>query len=560
MNLKPFFFFAFVCIFSLNSLAQNTYYVDTNGSNSNTGAFSSPWATLQYAAYQTHPGDTVFLRGGTYPAQFIILQNSGTEGNPVTFKNYPQENPILDGSVYTNQTMLLIKDLSHIVIDGLTFKGLKGDTALALFITGISSNITVKNCTFTNLKENTISPYSPTGNLLPLKVCGSSNLFPITNISINNNHVYDCKTGYSEGISISGNVDGFVVENNLVHDISNIGIVAAGFYNSCAQQKQARNGIIRNNKVYRCRFPNLAVNATAAGIYIDGARNVVAEKNLVYECQVGIQIGSEVLGGTANNDTIRNNVTYNNDRWGIGIGANEYPEKTGKVQNSALLNNTVFSNGSKNADYPESDWYGELNLTYAENSTVQNNIFYANTHNRLYTISYFNMTGNSINHNLVYANQDVSPIVKRNFASMNWSTYKSVSGHDANSIFDNPNFNGTNVTLPELHFKSNSPAINAGNPLLQNKVGSQDKEGHNRYKGIVDIGAYEHQCPDDFKIKGDITNTGVKFETLKNIVGNNTITSGASAIYQSAKSIELLPNFKANYMSTFLAVISGCSN
>ncbi|MCP9762970.1 3-coathanger stack domain-containing protein [Lacihabitans soyangensis] len=550
--------FSFLGLYTLH--AQNTYYVSPTGSNSSNGSFASPWQTLQHALLNVNQGDIVYFRDGIYPTQFAIAQNSGGASTPITLKNYPNEVPIIDGSGYPLQTLLLLNSKSNIVIDGLTFRNITGNGVRGLFITGSSSNIVVKNCTFTAINEAVGQNYTPSGNALPLKVCGTDNNLPITNISLINNHVYNCRTGFSEGISISGNVDGFLVEGNLVHDITNIGIVAAGFYGDCGTNKQARNGKIQKNTVFRCRFPNLSVNATASGIYIDGARNVVAERNLVYECQVGLQIGSEVIGGTANNDTLRSNLAYNNDRWGIGIGANNYPTSSGKVQSSALLNNTVLKNASKNTDYAESDKYGELNFTFAENSTVQNNIFSSNIDNRLYTISYFSMTGNSINYNLVFANQDITPSVKRDFVHMNWATFKTVSGHDANSAFTDPQFNGTNIASPELHLKPNSPAINSGNSFFMNKVGISDFDGNNRYFNNLDIGAFEYQCPPNYILLGDITNTGVKLEASNRIKATNKITSNANATYQSAKSVELLPTFKTEPGAVFKAVIDGCGN
>jgi len=49
------------------SAAAATYYVATNGSDSNSGtSVSSPFKTMQHAADLTNPGDTVYVRGGTY--------------------------------------------------------------------------------------------------------------------------------------------------------------------------------------------------------------------------------------------------------------------------------------------------------------------------------------------------------------------------------------------------------------------------------------------------------------------------------------------------------------
>ena len=52
--------------FSL-TLSATTYYVATNGSNSNNGTTTStPWLTLQYGIDHVKAGDILYIRGGTY--------------------------------------------------------------------------------------------------------------------------------------------------------------------------------------------------------------------------------------------------------------------------------------------------------------------------------------------------------------------------------------------------------------------------------------------------------------------------------------------------------------
>ena len=73
------------------------YYVAPNGSNNNSGTKGKPWKTLKFALSQLTPGDTLFLRGGTYNEGEITFDISGTKSNPITIKNFPGENPVIDG-------------------------------------------------------------------------------------------------------------------------------------------------------------------------------------------------------------------------------------------------------------------------------------------------------------------------------------------------------------------------------------------------------------------------------------------------------------------------------
>lgn len=75
----------------------NIYYVDpNNGNDAKTGNISNPWKTVGKSISKMQPGDTLYLRGGTYLESNITLSRSGTEAEPITIKNYPGETPLLE--------------------------------------------------------------------------------------------------------------------------------------------------------------------------------------------------------------------------------------------------------------------------------------------------------------------------------------------------------------------------------------------------------------------------------------------------------------------------------
>jgi hypothetical protein len=87
-----------------------TYYVATaagGGDNSHNGLYptdiggaNGPWLTLANAATHMAAGDTLYIRGGTYQ-EATTWNSDGTEANPITITNYPDENPIIDGNNMT---------------------------------------------------------------------------------------------------------------------------------------------------------------------------------------------------------------------------------------------------------------------------------------------------------------------------------------------------------------------------------------------------------------------------------------------------------------------------
>src|SRR3954452_14859908 len=65
----------------------SSYFVSTSGDDGNPGTLSAPFRTIQQAADVADPGDTVFIRGGTY-RETVRPAHSGSASNPVTFKPY----------------------------------------------------------------------------------------------------------------------------------------------------------------------------------------------------------------------------------------------------------------------------------------------------------------------------------------------------------------------------------------------------------------------------------------------------------------------------------------
>lgn len=85
------------------------YYVAVDGSDDNAGTKSQPFATIQKAQTVVMPGDTVYLRGGTYNlteaqiakkeriyACVTYLDKSGTAGKYISYINYPGETPVFN--------------------------------------------------------------------------------------------------------------------------------------------------------------------------------------------------------------------------------------------------------------------------------------------------------------------------------------------------------------------------------------------------------------------------------------------------------------------------------
>ena len=80
---------AVVLLPALAQAATATYYVATNGSDSNAGTLAAPLATIQKAVSLVSAGGTIAVRGGTYALSTnITISKSGTSSAPITLTNY----------------------------------------------------------------------------------------------------------------------------------------------------------------------------------------------------------------------------------------------------------------------------------------------------------------------------------------------------------------------------------------------------------------------------------------------------------------------------------------
>ena len=74
-------------------------YVDAaKGGDANDGSEVKPWKTLAHALPKLKPGDTLYLRGGTYYER-VKITVSGTATQPITVRAFPGELAVLDGGL-----------------------------------------------------------------------------------------------------------------------------------------------------------------------------------------------------------------------------------------------------------------------------------------------------------------------------------------------------------------------------------------------------------------------------------------------------------------------------
>ncbi|MCU6710807.1 right-handed parallel beta-helix repeat-containing protein [Paenibacillus sp. J5C_2022] len=478
--------------YSTSQYPRATYYVAVDGDDHAAGTIEAPWRTIQHAVDSLAPGDTVMVRGGIYE-ELVNIVTSGMKGAYMIIQAYPGERPVIDGTGLSissgSNALISLKGSSYVVIDGFELRGLatssSSETPAGIRVRRGGSHIHILNNDVHHIENR-----SDDGNAHGIHIFGNDAV-PLTDIRVSGNRVHHLKLGSSESLTISGNVDGFSIDNNTVHDNNNIGIDIAGFYGACSSpcRDQARNGAVWSNTVYNIdSSTNPAYRSgsrSAGGIYADGAANIVIERNEVFGSNFGIEIASENEGRTTSGITVRNNYVHHNDGAGILLGGSD--EDNGGASHNVVANNTLLFNDTYKQGYGA--------ITFQENNVdnvVVNNLIYAEPGQKLVHKYGFTGSGNVVDYNLYYRSDGVDAAgwqwERQSYST--WEEFREVTGFDEHSIFADPKLAAPNQG--DIALSSHSPAIDSGTNAYIGS-GTLDLFGAARLQGeAADIGALEY--------------------------------------------------------------------
>jgi hypothetical protein len=452
-------------IVSPTPISGRVYYVSTTGSDTNSGTINQPWKTITKAANTMSAGDTVYIRGGTYPEQVIPQKSGNATAGYITYAAYPGETPVIDGASLNLNTWDGLFWLntyfvpspsgsikitrSYIKISGLKIINAHGnaDGYGGYDITGIRVDeadhvIVEKNSTY-NTRSSGIGIWGSTnvvvdGNNIGLacncedttRPCNTTDNIPGSEedltvassafVEVKNNYLYDAATiesGHSGGEGINIKVDS--------HDIS-----------------------VHHNTVNLARVDGKQATRLAYGVdaWSGDSYNIRIYNNIAYNCGHAFIVETE-REGTARDIYVYNNLAYNNVGSGFYIpNWNSYPSSPGWVKNVYFVNNTSYNNSTGIM----------FNYVNIQNITVRNNIFYNNANGAVFVDS----------------------------------------GVPANQIIQDHNFTAdpkfVNPSLLDFHLQSISGAINAGVDVSALGI-TNDFDGIDRSKYLpYDIGAYEY--------------------------------------------------------------------
>ena len=429
--------------------APNTYYVAPNGNNNNPGTFDKPWQTIEYAVStsQVKPGDTVYIRGGTYN-EYVQQNISGSPGNPITYINYPGETPILTGSGTFRWHIL---EQSHIRIVGLTFRDFaKGGIQIRARNDSIT-DIEILNCTF----ENQTPTNGDGAKTIHVTTTDTDHL--VTNVTIRGNTIVNVDSGDHPSIQVAGDSHYVQIVDNTIKNTSSIAIGIAGR----PDIDQPTNVLVKGNDISGHGAPG----KYSAGIYLDGAgENIVIEENFIHDGQQGIKVSLEptAAGLQTNHVIVRRNILYNNTQINLKLGvgdSNDSCAQAGQLEESVAVHNTIYTSLGEVTNH---------RFGCGENLRWKNNILVDLSNGTSFHYkSNDDDTANShtwlIDYNLFFSGNSDGLYRWAGVTYDSLSGFKSASGQDDNSFAGNPQF--VNADAGDFELEPDSAARDRGGNL-----------------------------------------------------------------------------------------------
>ncbi|MGC3997819.1 MAG: right-handed parallel beta-helix repeat-containing protein [Anaeromyxobacter sp.] len=465
------------------------------GNDANAGTSAAPWKTISKAARTAQPGDVVNIRSGTYRER-VTVTVSGTAGAPITFQPAAGATVAIVGDPAFAGNPLLYVNGQH----DLRFVGLQvRDYATTRVTYGVriqdSSSVELDG-----LKVSGISSGAAGMAALPVIVFGTKAASPTRNIVVRRSEIASSNTNPGQALTVLGNVDGFRLEGNFIHDVNGIGIDVAGNTGATVPASppagyvydpatdRARNGSVNGNTVLRCG---------TIGIYLQGAWNDLVERNTVRSCgAAGIEIAAEIRARTpgpsaattsASGNTVRDNVVFDitnaanaaADAPAFALGA--WSSTYGPVRSSTVTNNLFRSSRGTVIVNPQvSGLVFENNLVVTTATGTTGSIGIVSDHTGV-------TSANRFDHNLYWwaspPHWDVGSGYYTSLAALRSGTGREAHGRTGDPLF-------VNGAGGDFHVQPGSPAVGAGDAAVVSP-GELDRAGGPRVVGVVDIGPYE---------------------------------------------------------------------
>ena len=348
---------------------RSALFVSPRGSDAASGSASAPLRTPQAAVDRLGgSGGVVQLAGGTYARQRIVLVGR----SHVTVRAAAGATAVLDGSGLVvpsgSHGMVEIRDSSDITVSGLSVTGYRTTSLSAVpigsYVTGAGHAIRLNGNHIHHLGNDNATPGSFDINAHGIAVYGTNATHSLSDVRIASNELDHLVLGASETAVVNGNVDGWSITGNDIHDDNNIGIDAIGFEPTISgparftDVNRARHGLIAGNRVSRIISegnPSYYEDGQwcncADGIYVDGGAAITIAGNRVDASDIGIEVASEWAQGRTDGITVTRNTVTRSRYTGLALGG--YDQERGEAFDITVTGNVLRGNNTLNDGSPE---------------------------------------------------------------------------------------------------------------------------------------------------------------------------------------------------------------
>lgn len=328
-HLSQYVMVALLLLLAPNSIFAATYYVATDGKDTNSGSDLLPFQTIKRGLSAVSAGDTLYIRGGIYREG--INSNSQTIPTGSSWTNAP----VISG--YSGEMVVLqpvggaeVVNLANPAIQYVVFNNLVLDAASLQrscaagygCSTGVSGYGGAHHVRFTNVE---IKNAAGAGVLITRGSSDGVSSFEFIGCNIHHNGIEARDHGLY--LTTSNNK----VKNSKIHHNTGHGIHLYTGNPSITID----NNVIDGNEIYS----NALLSGSAPGILVDYGSGNLVMNNIVTANKNGIQVGNPFSATTtASNSKIYNNTVYNNMP---GLGIDVFVSSS----QADIKNNIVYKNG-----------------------------------------------------------------------------------------------------------------------------------------------------------------------------------------------------------------------
>jgi hypothetical protein len=294
------------------AVAATTHHVAPDGSDTNPGTEEAPFRTVQQGTKHAGPGDTVYIRAGTYDLSGF----STTIDRPLSLIGEDKKSTVLaNGGTLTFSRSLAVRNITFRNFSRTVLKPLarEGETL---------DGILVEHCVFENLSSGINTGKDPRG--------------VITNVRISNCEFRDMEgTGVAAIAFVYGLISDVRITNNSFKNMKSTrkGCTAV-VVGSNATRATTKDVILSDNEMDRITGPTTEVGGAGPEVHgiLAYGTNLRILKNTVKNLNAGRD--HEAIYMKASSSTIAENIVHN---CGSGGGGADITSKGGELSEGNVI-------------------------------------------------------------------------------------------------------------------------------------------------------------------------------------------------------------------------------